>query len=71
MTPTTQPPPVEPTRLYTLKETCERMGVTWPTLKQMIADDQIKTVPAGKLQRIPGAEIISLTSPKTTKGALK
>ena len=71
MTATTQLPPIEHERLYTMKEACERMGVTWPTLKKMIADDQLKTVPAGKLRRIPGAEIVSLTSPNAKTRSVK
>jgi len=50
-------------RLHTVKDAAQRLGMTPPTLRRMIAEGGIKAVVAGSTFRISDAEIQRVMAP--------
>lgn len=50
-----QDPPVDPLR--TVRETCERLGVSHPTVYRLIRANKLKSLVVGRMRRIPESEI--------------
>ena len=58
MTPVEQGTDSQPLRqLLTVRESCKRLGISHPTLYELLNSGQIKSLKIGRARRVPVAEI--------------
>lgn len=46
-----------PPRLLTVRESCKRLGISHPTLYELLNSGQIKSLKIGRARRVPSSEI--------------
>jgi excisionase family DNA binding protein len=51
----TEPEPRQ--RLLTVRQSCERLGISHPTLYELLNSGQIKSLKIGRARRVPSTEI--------------
>jgi excisionase family DNA binding protein len=51
----TEPEPRQ--RLLTVRESCERLGISHPTLYNLLNSGQIKSLKIGRARRVPSTEV--------------